>query len=160
MNIDVKAFRSDFYKSTCRAELEPVLSTCRHAIELGIFIELTYLVIPTQNDDMDEIGAFCRWVVENLGEDTPVHFSRFHPDYKMRDLNSTPMSTLGSAYETARSSGLNHVYLGNVPPGDYENTYCPKCGKLLIERRGFSTRSHFVSDDKCPSCGSAISIIE
>ncbi|MHA2428581.1 MAG: AmmeMemoRadiSam system radical SAM enzyme, partial [Candidatus Hermodarchaeia archaeon] len=148
------------YKKTCKSKLQPVLDTCQLAKELGIFVELTYLIIPSQNDSEEEITNYCRWVVDTLGESTPVHFSRFHPDYKMMDSIATPMSTLGQAYEIAKKAGLKYVYLGNVPHGDYENTYCPKCQELLIERVGFSTRKHYAKDGKCPECGYKISIIQ
>jgi pyruvate formate lyase activating enzyme len=160
MNIDVKSFSNDFYKSTCKAKLDPVLRTCELAKELGIFIELTYLVIPGRNDAEEEISKFCKWVVDSLGDETPVHFSRFHPDYKMKDSIATPMSSLKKAYEIANEVGIKYIYLGNVPHGDYENTYCPSCGELLIERLGFSTRAHHISGGKCPKCGTEAPIIQ
>lgn len=160
MNIDVKSFSDDFYKRICKAKLQPVLDTCVLAKELDIFIELTYLIIPGQNDGEAEIKEYCKWVVDSLGEDTPIHFSRFHPDYKMLDSVATPMSTLYRAYEIAKETGLRYVYLGNVPHGDYENTYCPECGEVLIERMGFSTRSHYAKDGKCPKCGLAIPLMQ
>lgn len=160
MNIDVKSFSNDFYKKTCKAKLEPVLETCKLAKELDIFIELTYLIIPGENDTESEITDYCNWIVENLGEKTPIHFSRFHPDYKMRDSIATPISTLENAYKIAQQSGLKYVYLGNVPHGDYENTYCPKCNELLIERVGFSTRAHHVKEGNCPKCGTQTPIIQ
>ena len=160
MNIDVKAFSDDFYKKICKGKLQPVLNTCKLAKELGILVELTYLIIPGQNDSESEIKEYCNWVVDFLGKDTPVHFSRFHPDYKMVDITATPMSTLNRGYEIAKEAGLRYVYLGNVPHGDYENTYCPNCGELLIERIGFSTRSHYAKDGKCPKCGSVIPVVQ
>ena len=160
MNIDVKSFNNDFYKKICKAKLKPVLDTCILAKELDIFLELTYLIIPTRNDSEEEISKYCKWVVDNLGEETPVHFSRFHPDYKMIDSIATPMSTLTRAYEIARQAALKYVYLGNVPHGDYENTYCPACKELLIERAGFSTRRHYVKDGKCPKCDLVIPLVQ
>jgi pyruvate formate lyase activating enzyme len=160
MNVDVKSFNPDFYKKICKAKLQSVLDTCVLAKELDIFLELTYLVIPQENDSEEEIKEFCRWVVENLGEKTPVHFSRFHPDYKMRDSIPTPMSSLNRAFDLAHDSGLLYVYVGNVPHGDYENTYCPKCKELLIERIGFSTRHHYATDGICPKCGSKLPLIQ
>ena len=114
MNIDVKAFTEHFYKNVCKAKLAPVLHTCELAKELGIHVELTYLIIPRFNDDPDEIKKFCGWVVEKLGVETPVHFSRFHPDYKMTEVKSTSLETLLSSYETAKQAGLLYVYLGNI----------------------------------------------
>ncbi|MEE9151799.1 MAG: AmmeMemoRadiSam system radical SAM enzyme [Thermoplasmata archaeon] len=160
MNIDVKSFSDDFYKKICKAKLQPVLDTCVLAKELDIFIELTYLIIPGHNDSEVEIKDYCKWVVDALGESTPIHFSRFHPDHKMLDSIATPMSTLHRACEIAKKEGLRFVYLGNVPHGDYENTYCPDCQELLIERIGFSTRSHYVKDGKCPKCHLAIPLIQ
>jgi pyruvate formate lyase activating enzyme len=160
MNIDVKSYSPDFYKKICKAKLAPVLDTCVLAKELGIFLELTYLVIPSQNDSEKEIRDYCKWVVDNLGADTPIHFSRFHPDYKMNDLIKTPMSTLNRAHEIALEEGLKFIYLGNVPHGDYENTYCPKCKDLLIERIGFSTKSHYAKGGKCQKCGTTIPLVQ
>jgi pyruvate formate lyase activating enzyme len=160
MNIDVKSASEDFYKKICKAKLQPVLDTCVLARELDIFVELTYLIIPGQNDSEAEIKNYSKWVVDSLGENTPIHFSRFHPDYKMLDSVATPMSTLHNAYDIAKEAGIRFVYLGNVPHGEYENTYCPDCGEVLIERIGFSTRSHYAKDGKCPKCGLALPLIE
>jgi pyruvate formate lyase activating enzyme len=160
MNIDVKSYNNDFYKKICKGKLQPVLDTCALAKELGIFVEVTYLIIPGHNDDEAEIRGFCKWIVDNLGEQTPVHFSRFHPDYKMLDSIATPMSTLDNAFEMAMETGIKYVYLGNVSHGEYENTFCPGCGELLIERIGFSTRSHFAKNGKCPKCGTAVPLVE
>ena len=160
MNIDVKSFSDDFYKKTCKAKLAPVLDTCVLAKNLGIFVELTYLIIPSHNDSETEIAEYCSWVVDNLGNETPVHFSRFHPDYRMLDGTATPMSTLNMALDTAKEAGLKYVYLGNVPHGNYENTYCPKCKELLIERIGFSTHEHYVKDGVCPKCNQTIPLIQ
>jgi pyruvate formate lyase activating enzyme len=160
MNIDVKSFSEDFYKKICKAKLQPVLDTCVLAKELDIFVELTYLIIPGQNDSEEEIKKYCKWVVDSLGENTPIHFSRFHPDYKMLDSVATPMSTLHRAYDIAKEIGIRFVYLGNVPHGEYENTFCPGCGEVLIERIGFSTRSHYAKDGKCPKCGLALPLMQ
>ena len=160
MNIDVKAFNENFYKKIVKARLRPVLDTCILAKELGIHIELTYLIIPSYNDDKEEIKKYCQWVVNELGDETPCHFSRFHPHYKMIDVPSTPLSTLEKAYQTAIDEGLKYVYLGNVPNTNKENTYCPECGKLLIERNGFSTSSLRIKDGKCSYCGEEINIVQ
>lgn len=159
MNIDVKAFTDEFYRKICSARLQPVLDTCKLAYELGIFIELTYLVIPTKNDKMDEIRKYVRWVADEISEDVPLHFSRFHPDYKMRDLPATPMNTLLKCYEISKDEGMKYVYLGNVRHGEYENTKCPKCGALLIERYGFSADVVNMTENKCKKCGEKINII-
>jgi len=133
-----------------------VLRTCELAKQLGIHLELTYLVIPGLNDTPGEVGEFCHWVQEKLGVDVPVHFSRFHPEYQMTGITATPMDTLLTIYNIAKDAGLSYVYLGNIPHGDYENTMCPSCGTLLVERHGYSTRIQGVVKGKCTHCGSLI----
>jgi pyruvate formate lyase activating enzyme len=159
MNIDVKAFRDDFYHKVSKGRLQPVLATCNLAKKLNIHIELTYLVIPTYNDHNDELTDFCKWVFTELGAEIPVHFSRFHPDYKMRHLHPTPLTTLDKAYKIAKSVGLKYVYLGNVPHSEKDNTYCPNCSMLLVERYGFYIDQNRIRNSKCPNCGTKISII-
>ena len=159
INIDVKSFSEEFYRSISGGRLEPVLNTCILARELGIHLEVTYLIIPTKNDSMEEIKKFCDWVLEELGEDTPVHFTRFYPHYKMTDLPPTPMKTLLDAFELAKERGLRYVYLGNVHHGEYENTYCPNCGNLLIERFGFSSSIKGLEKGRCKECGERIRIV-
>jgi len=156
MNIDVKAFQEEFYKKICKARLAPVLQTCERAKELGIHLELTYLVIPRLNDAVDEVTRFCEWVHEKLGSDVPVHFSRFHPDYKMADTPATPLETLLAIYKIAKQVGLQFVYLGNIPHGEYENTRCPSCGTVLIERYGYSTTVRHIQHGKCVNCGTKL----
>jgi len=159
MNIDVKAFNDDFYKKICKARLEPVLKTCELAKELNIHIELTYLVIPGYNDSIDEVKKFCNWIVEKLGNFIPVHFSCFHPDYNMTNVPRTPMETLLRIYEIAKKSGILYPYLGNVTHGNYENTFCPKCGSVCIERNGYSINLDGFIDDKCVKCGNILPIV-
>ena len=159
MNIDVKAFNEDFYKKICKAKLKPVLSTCEIAKELGNHIELTYLVIPGFNDSSKEIKHFCRWIVDKLGSDTPVHFSRFHTDHNMLDIPRTPMDTLLQIHNLAKEEGIFYPYLGNVLHGDYENTFCPKCGNVCIERNGYSINLDNFTDGKCRKCGTSLAII-
>lgn len=159
INIDVKAFNDDFYKKICKARLKPVLDACELAKKLGIHVEVTYLVIPSLNDSLDEIKGFCKWVVEKLGEDTPVHFSRFHPDYKMTDLPPTPIDTLHRIYDIAKSLGVLFPYLGNVPNGEYESTKCPSCNSIIVERYGFTTNITGLNKGRCNKCGRKIPII-
>ncbi|MDH7516976.1 MAG: AmmeMemoRadiSam system radical SAM enzyme [Candidatus Thermoplasmatota archaeon] len=159
MNIDVKAFTEEFYKKICKAKLQPVLQTCELSKKLEIYIELTYLVIPGYNDSIDEIKKFCNWVVEKLGDDTPVHFSRFHPDNRLLGVPMTPMHTLQKIFNVAKESGILYPYLGNVPHGDYENTYCPSCGNLCVERLGYSTNICGLKDGKCLKCNNPIPMI-
>lgn len=156
LNIDVKAFHEEFYKKICKARLAPVLQTCERAKQLGIHVELTYLVIPGMNDDVFEIKKFCQWIVENLGVDTPLHFSRFHPDYKMTNIQATPLDILLRCHAIAKEENLQFVYLGNIAHGDYDNTYCPRCKNLLVERRGFSARITGLSQGKCSVCNSTM----
>jgi pyruvate formate lyase activating enzyme len=159
MNIDVKGFTEEFYRKVCNARLQPVLDTCVLAKELGIHIELTYLVIPGYNDSSEEVEKFCLWVVEKLGGNIPVHFSRFHPDHNMLNVSRTPMDTLINVFNIAKKTGLSFVYLGNVASGEYEDTVCPKCGSICIKRVGFSVNLNKLDRGKCKSCGQDLSII-
>jgi pyruvate formate lyase activating enzyme len=160
MNIDVKGFTDEFYRKITGGRLQPVLDTVKLAHSLGIHIELTYLIIPTLNDSEKEIRDFSKWVFETLGRDGIVHFSRFHPDYMLRNLPETPAKTLHRAYEIAREEGLNYVYLGNLWEEKYETTYCPKCGAPLIKRSGYNVRIENLTDDgRCSKCGEKIKII-
>jgi pyruvate formate lyase activating enzyme len=158
-NVDVKAFTDKFYKEISGARLQPVLDACKLYRELKVHLELTYLIIPTKNDGAPEIEQFCRWVVKELGPDVPVHFSRFHPDYRLADLGPTPVKKVVEAWEIGHKAGLQYVYGGNVPHGDYENTCCPKCGTLLIARSGFFAEVKGLSDGKCQKCGRAIPVV-
>jgi pyruvate formate lyase activating enzyme len=158
LNVDVKAFHEEFYKKVCKARLAPVIQTCERAKDLGMHLELTYLVIPGLNDDIKEIRDFCEWIAEKLGSDTPVHFSRFHPDYKMRDVQGTPTSTLLNCHAVAKETGLQFVYLGNIAHGDYDNTYCPSCNALLVERVGFSAHLQGLTQGRCSQCHAPIPI--
>ncbi len=159
MNIDVKAFREEFYKQVCKARLRPVMDTCELAKELGVFVELTYLIIPDLNDSEGEFQGFAEWVRDRLGVDTPVHFSRFHPDFKMMDRGRTPRSTMRRACDTARSTGLEHVYVGNIHQPEDEMTRCAACGNVLVDRAGFSSRLLFGPDGNCPKCGRAVPFV-
>ena len=161
MNIDIKAFRDEFYRKVSKVPgIEPSKRTAVIAKkEFGIHVELTYLIIPTLNDSEEEIRAFVRWVVEKLGDDTPVHFSRFFPHYKLLTLPPTPVETIEKAYRIAKEEGLKFVYIGNVPGHEGENTYCPKCGKPLIVRWGFSIEEYHIKDGKCEYCGEPIPVV-
>ncbi|WP_297464906.1 AmmeMemoRadiSam system radical SAM enzyme [Thermococcus sp.] len=162
MNIDIKAFSDEFYMKI--ASVPSGKPSRRTAViakkEFGIHVELTYLIIPTLNDGEEEIRAFARWVVEELGDDTPVHFSRFFPHYKLMHLPPTPLETIEMAYRVAREEGLKFVYIGNVPGHPGENTYCPRCGRPLIVRWGFEiTEYHITDDGRCEYCGEKIPIV-
>ncbi len=151
-NVDVKAFSESFYKKICKAKLENVLKTVEYMHKKGIFLELTYLIIPGENDDRDEIRAFAEWVA-SMDKRIPVHFSRFHPDFKMLDKPATPVSKIEEAIEIAKDVGIEYVYAGNVWGHKYENTYCPNCGELIIAREGFYVLKINLEGDRCPNCG-------
>jgi len=159
-NVDVKAFTDRFYRDVCHvAGIRPVLDTCEWLVEHGKHLEVTYLVIPQENDSSEEITKFCGWAAEKLGPDVPIHFSRFYPHYKMKDQHQTPVATLERAVKIAKDAGLHYVYIGNVPGHEADNTYCPKCGELLIERYGFDVTRYSLTDKHCPKCGTKINIV-
>jgi pyruvate formate lyase activating enzyme len=157
--VDIKAFTDDFYKKTCGAHLQPVLDSSMLARELGMHVETVTLVIPGLNDSMEEQTSLIRWVIENLGPETPMHFSAFHPDYQMTDRGATPVATLEKIYLKAKELGLRFPYLGNVYHNPYENTFCPACGATLIERRGFSSRFVDLDGQQCRNCGEKIEVV-
>lgn len=137
INTDLKFIREDMYKKITSGSLKPVLDSLVLAKEMGLWVEVTNLVIPTLNDSEKDIRELCRWIVKNLGKDVPLHFSRFYPQYKMRHLPSTPFSTLEIAYLIAKDEGINHVYVGNIRGNRYENTYTSDTGKKVIKRIGY-----------------------
>lgn len=151
-DIDLKAFNRDFYSDVCAGYLDTVLSTLKILKKNGVWVEITNLVIPTLNDDLTQIKDMSIWVRQNLGKETPVHFSRFWPQYKLKTLPPTPVSTLESAREVARGAGLQFVYVGNVPGHKAESTYCPKCGKIVIGRTGYSIREINLKAGTCKFC--------
>ncbi len=157
--VDIKSFSEDFYRKVCKARLAPVLESTKLAKELGMHVETITLIIPGRNDSPEEITQIARWVHDNLGADTPMHFTRFHPMYKMEDAVSTPVSTLEKAHDIAKREGMRFVYLGNVPGHRYENTYCPKCNALLIDRTGFRVGAVKIKDGKCLECGEGIPVV-
>ncbi|MDD1714131.1 MAG: AmmeMemoRadiSam system radical SAM enzyme [Methanoregulaceae archaeon] len=158
--VDIKGFSEDFYRKVCGARLQPVLDSAVKARELGLHIEVVNLVIPGTNDSPEETAALIRWIVDNLGPDTPVHFTRFHPDFRMLEATATPVETLERVYHQAKELGLNYPYLGNVFNHRYESTYCPRCGALLIERRGFSSSFRNLAGHRCTSCGKEIPYVD
>lgn len=159
MNIDVKSFTEEFYKRVCGGHLAPVMRACEVAVELGIHLEVTYLMIPGYNDSEQELQRFSEWVAGSLGRQVPVHFSAFHPDYKMTSVPRTPSSRLHSAFETARKSGLEFIYLGNIRADDKDDTYCPKCNSLVVEREGFYVTASNLKEGRCGKCGADLNII-
>ncbi|MBF0363801.1 MAG: AmmeMemoRadiSam system radical SAM enzyme [Oligoflexia bacterium] len=156
-NIDVKAFSERFYRDICKATLKPVLDALILTKEMGVHVEVTYLIIPTLNDDPLEIKNFIRWFKDNLGVETPLHFSRFHPNYKLTNLPPTPAETLDRARNEALTAGLKYVYIGNLYSKDSENTFCGNCSKLLIERNGYTIISNILKKEGvCPYCNHKI----
>jgi len=154
-NVDLKAFTEEFYQSLTFSHLEPVLDTLRWLKhETDVWIEVTTLLIPGHNDSVDEVSRLCDWFVENLGPEVPLHFTAFHPDFKMRDVHHTPESTLIRARKQAKAAGLYHVYTGNVYDVDGQSTYCSGCGKVLIERNWYTLGAwHLDAKGACISCG-------
>ncbi|MBN1268069.1 MAG: AmmeMemoRadiSam system radical SAM enzyme [Kiritimatiellae bacterium] len=155
-NIDLKALSDRFYRDVCDGTLQPVLDALVTAKDMGVMVEMTNLVIPTLNDSDRDLAALCRWTKENMGADTPLHFSRFFPHYQMRHLPPTPIETLTKAKQIAEVAGLKHVYIGNILTQDAENTFCPSCGKLLVARRRYTILENHVRDGKCNACGAEI----
>jgi pyruvate formate lyase activating enzyme len=154
-DIDLKAFTEDFYSRICSGSLKPVLNSLVVLREEGVWLELTNLVIPTLNDNMKNIKDMCIWIQKNLGSDTPIHFSRFFPYYKLTNLPPTPLETLIDARKTAMDSGLRFVYIGNIRH-EGESTFCPKCKKLLVERIGYFVKQNHILNGKCKFCSTAI----
>ena len=152
VKIDLKAFSESFYRDYCKGELKPVLETLILLKEAGIWFEIVVLLIPTLNDSPRELKKMCGWIKNNLGPDVPVHFTRFHPTYKITNLPPTPVSTLEMARQTAIAAGIHFAYVGNVPGHEGEHTYCPKCGKLLIKRQGFYISTNRIEKGRCKEC--------
>ncbi len=157
INVDLKAFRESFYKKFCKARLGPVLDSLKYLKKYGIWVEVTTLVIPGENDSPEELRDIARFIKEELSSETPWHISRFYPTYKLNEHPPTPVKTLEKAYEIGREEGLKFVYLGNVPGHETESTFCPGCGKILIKRLGFHVEYNLIEKGKCPYCGEEIS---
>ncbi|HVS64050.1 MAG TPA: AmmeMemoRadiSam system radical SAM enzyme [Thermoanaerobaculia bacterium] len=156
-NVDLKAFTERFYEKICGGELQVVLETLEHLRnDTDVWFEITTLLIPGENDDPGEIEGLASWVHERLGPDIPLHFTAFHPDWKMRDVASTPPSTLSRAREIARAVGLRHVYTGNVHDPGGQSTYCAGCGEAVIRRDGYRILAWGLDETgRCASCGTA-----
>jgi len=155
MNIDIKGFTEEFYKEICGGRLKPVLEAVKYAHEKGIWIEITTLLIPGKNDSDEEIRNIARFIAE-VDPAIPWHLSAFHPTYKMLDVPRTPGSTLRRAYKIGKEEGLKYLYVGNIDDEDFESTYCPGCGKRVIDRSG--SIGQYVTNELdengiCPHCG-------
>lgn len=136
-----------------------IFDTLKVLKENKVFIEITDLVVPKIGDSLDDAKKLVEWIRDNLGKDTPIHFLRFHPDFKMMDIQQTPIETLEAHYKIAKEAGMDYVYVGNMPGHEYENTYCPKCHTLLIKRFIFDILEYNITDDlRCPKCGAKINI--
>jgi pyruvate formate lyase activating enzyme len=156
-NVDLKAYSEDYYRKVCGAKLQGVLRSIEKMRELGIWVEVTTLVLPGMNDSREELERLARFIA-SVGLEIPWHISRFHPDYRMTDLESTPIATLKMAREIGKEAGLRYVYRGNV--AEEENTHCYQCNALLVRRFGFSVLENRVRESKCPACGAPIDGIE
>jgi len=155
-NVDLKAFRDETYRRHIGARLQPVLDSLRRMKTLGIWLEVTTLIVPGLNDDPQELKELAEFVCHELGADTPWHVSRFFPCYQMQQTPPTPVTTLHRAAEIGREAGLHHIYLGNV--AEETNTFCAECGELLIRRIGFDVvENHVAADSNCPECGETLS---
>lgn len=152
-NVDLKGFTDRFYKKFCGARLKPVLESITTMKQLGIWVELTTLLIPGQNDSAKELKRIAEFI-KSIGTEVPWHVSRFHPDYKYLTSEPTPLETLKKAYDIGKSTGLRYVYMGNVSEGN--NTYCYNCGHLLVERAVFNVTQNNIKDSKCLQCGALI----
>jgi pyruvate formate lyase activating enzyme len=153
-NVDLKGFTERFYKDVCAGHLQPVLETLEYLHrETDVWLEITTLLIPGENDSDAELHQMTEWVVEHLGPDVPVHFTAFHPDYRMLDKGDTPPSTLTRAREIAMKNGIRYAYTGNVHDPKGGSTYCHQCGKVLIERDWYELGEWNLTDGKCRFCG-------
>ena len=152
VKIDLKAFTEKFYKELVAGTLKPVLDTLVLLKSENMWTEIVYLVIPEQNDDPKELEALSKWIYKELGPETPIHFSRFHPQYRLKNVPPTPVQSIKRARQIALDNGLQYVYVGNVPGDPGESTFCPNCQTVLIRRIGFSILENNLQDGKCPKC--------
>lgn len=157
INIDLKSFSEDYYKRLCKAHLGPVLDTISYiAKNTNIWLEVTTLLVPGENDSDDELKGIADFIVSNAGPDVPWHISRFHPNYKYLDSAATPVSTLERAEAIGETAGLHYIYMGNVPGTKSESTFCYHCNRLLIERVGYHISANHIRDSQCPDCGTEV----
>jgi pyruvate formate lyase activating enzyme len=157
IKIDLKGFTQDYYENICNGNLQSVLDTIVAVKKSGTWLEIVCLLVPTLNDDPKDIDAMSKWLVENIGADVPVHFTRFYPTYKLTNIPPTPVDTVERARQVALARGLKYVYVGNVPAGhEGESTYCPSCGNVVVKRAGYTILSNTITEGKCPKCGTAV----
>jgi pyruvate formate lyase activating enzyme len=160
-NVDLKAFNDKFYKDNCDGSLRPVLQSLETFVEMGVWLEITNLIIPTLNDGMKEIGQMCKWIRDTLGPDVPLHFSRFHPHHRLTNLLPTPAETLENARDLALDTGLRHVYVGNLRSRQGEHTFCPnsdcsEAGQALVRRNGYRIVENRLNHGCCPICNTPV----
>ena len=156
VKIDLKAFSESYYKDVVSGELKPVLDALVTLRKMGKWTEIVYLVVPTMNDSDAEFRGLARWIKTNLGDDVPIHFTQFHPEYLLKNLPITPVPTLERAREIARAEGLHYVYVGNVPGNPGEHTYCPKCQRIVVERLGYAIKQMQIRNGACAFCKQSI----
>ncbi|MBC8218429.1 MAG: AmmeMemoRadiSam system radical SAM enzyme [Planctomycetes bacterium] len=161
INVDLKAFSEDYYRRLCKAQLQPVLDTITHiANETNIWMEITTLLVPGQNDSDQELNKLADFIVTSAGADVPWHISRFHPQYKYLDSTPTPIADMERAFEIGKKAGLRYIYLGNVPGTQAESTFCHKCRATLIERIGYTINANNIENSRCPHCGTQVAGFE
>ena len=156
IKIDLKGFDRAFYRNVCKAELDPVLKSIQTVAKRGVHLEIVNLVVPTLNDSDTMLKGLIRWVLDEVGPDVPIHFTRFHPDYKMLNLPPTPVGTLEKAYDLAKAAGIRYPFVGNVPGHPGNHTYCPACGKAVIRRTGFFVTEMQIEKGLCRYCRTPI----
>ncbi|MCD6415877.1 MAG: AmmeMemoRadiSam system radical SAM enzyme [Planctomycetes bacterium] len=157
-NVDLKAFTDEFYRRILKASLQPVLDTIANMHAAGIHLEITTLIVPTQNDSEEQLRGIAEFIA-SLSADIPWHISRFHPDFREHDLAPTPLATMQRAVQIGREAGLNFVYMGNVLSPEGQNTTCPGCGRTLISRSGFARPNVEIEEPLCPACGRKLPIV-
>jgi len=155
-NIDLKSFDDDIYVRLNGGKLEPILNTLKILKQEGVWLEITNLVVPEWTDDLSMIERMCEWLYKNGFDETPLHFSRFHPMYKLTHLSATPVNVLNKAKDIATKSGLKYVYVGNVPGSEAQNTICPKCKTIVIERKGYQILQNNIVNGQCKNCKTKI----
>jgi pyruvate formate lyase activating enzyme len=156
VTVDLKAFTPEFYREVSSSELEPVLRTLQQIFGSGRHLEIVNLVIPSLNDNLADVRRMCQWIRDTLSPQVPLHFTRFHPEYKLTNLPPTPIATLEDAARVASEEGLEYVYVGNVPGHERNSTFCPSCGEVIISRLHFAVLSLDVVKGKCRFCGHPI----